>query len=103
MGDNFLFYYKRPKDDSPTGVIQLEGCTVEETPSEEIDRKKCFTLKTASRTWFFQADRQIEMDIWIDCISHVENWWTKDPPNLVRPHGSAPQTVSSENEQQKPK
>lgn len=77
LKDNFLFYYKRPRDDSPTGVIQLEGCSVEETPSEELDRKNCFTLRTPSRTWFFQADRQIEMDIWIDCISHAENWWTQ--------------------------
>ena len=81
LKDNFLFYYKRPRDDSPTGVIQLEHCTVVETPSEESDRKNCFTLRTPSRTWFFQADRQIEMDIWIDCISHAENWWTKESPS----------------------
>jgi len=30
LKDNFLFYYKKPKDDNPTGVIQLEGSTAAE-------------------------------------------------------------------------
>jgi len=71
-----------------SGVIQLEDCTVQETPSEETDRKNCFSLNTSSRVWLFQADRQIEMDIWIDCISHVENWWSRDV--IVTQAGSTP-------------
>jgi len=77
LKDNFLFYYKKPKDDNPTGVVQLEGCTVEEVPNAE-ERKNCFKINTESRVWLLQADRQIEMDIWIDCISNVETWWAKE-------------------------
>ena len=76
MKDDFLFYYKKPKDDNPTGIIHLEDFTVEEVPEEnEKKSNNIFRIITSSRTWLLQADRQIEMDIWIDCIKKAKNWW----------------------------
>ena len=72
-----MFYYKKPKDDNPTGVVQLEGSTAEEIPPND-ERKNCFKIITENRVWLLQADRQIEMDIWIDCLSNAESWWAKD-------------------------
>ena len=75
LKDNFLFYYKRVKDDTPIGVIQLEAGCAEEAAPGEIDKKNCFKLKTRSRVWWLHAERQIEMDIWIECVKNLTSWY----------------------------
>lgn len=99
LKDNFLFYYKRVKDDTPIGVIQLEAGCAEEAAPGEIDKKNCFKLKTKSRVWWLHAERQIEMDIWIECVKNLSSWYDnaqlRQPTVMHLRRGPSPSSQAS--------
>eukprot|EP01094_Clydonella_sp_ATCC50884_P021933 TRINITY_DN4934_c0_g1_i1.p1 TRINITY_DN4934_c0_g1~~TRINITY_DN4934_c0_g1_i1.p1 ORF type:complete len:146 (+),score=40.74 TRINITY_DN4934_c0_g1_i1:316-753(+) len=75
LKDNFLFYYKKQRDDQPLGVIHLDEYKVLQDNDEE--KKHCFQIDTKSRTWHMQADRQVEKDLWMLCISAAVPWYMR--------------------------
>ena len=79
------------KDDYPIGVIQLTRSSAEEAGAGEVDKKNCFKIHTKNRIWWLHAERQIEMDIWIECIRNLTSWYEND--QLKRSSDSKPQPV----------
>jgi hypothetical protein len=62
------------QDEMPIGIICLDNFTVEELPANE-ENKYQFKIDTRNRVWLLQADSQVDMDVWIDCIKHARPWY----------------------------
>jgi PH domain/Calponin homology (CH) domain len=86
LKENFLFYYKSQKDSSkPLGVIHLDEYEVVLAKSEEIKNQKgadketrgrnFFKIITPTRTYFICAERQVDMDLWLDAIKSAPRWY----------------------------
>ena len=46
-----------------------------EYTQEDSEKKNCFKIDTANRVWMLQAERQIDMDIWIENIAQAALWF----------------------------
>lgn len=75
LKDNFLYYFKTPKDSCPNGVILLNDCIISEVSESDIKKKyafsitarKSFTQKTSwkDRVYYFHADNSADMESWM--------------------------------------
>ncbi|KAK7087514.1 sesquipedalian-1-like [Littorina saxatilis] len=68
---NLLFYYEKKVDKEPSGVIILEGCTIEVADLEDTDNY-AFQIAFpggASRTYILSADSQEELEAWMRALS----------------------------------
>eukprot|EP01088_Endostelium_zonatum_P015364 TRINITY_DN3735_c0_g1_i1.p1 TRINITY_DN3735_c0_g1~~TRINITY_DN3735_c0_g1_i1.p1 ORF type:complete len:518 (-),score=190.06 TRINITY_DN3735_c0_g1_i1:142-1695(-) len=89
--DNFLFYYgKGEGGEEPKGVIHLKkGVVVESVAEEDVGKRKfCFRIKDegiegeggggGKREYYICAERQIEMEVWLEVIGNAVPWYEKD-------------------------
>lgn len=65
---NLLFYKERPTDRDLTGVIVLEGCTVQLCESEEQFAFSLVWSEPGLRTYKFAADDQDSQESWIKAL-----------------------------------
>eukprot|EP01103_Thecamoeba_quadrilineata_P000657 TRINITY_DN10569_c0_g1_i1.p1 TRINITY_DN10569_c0_g1~~TRINITY_DN10569_c0_g1_i1.p1 ORF type:complete len:460 (+),score=82.51 TRINITY_DN10569_c0_g1_i1:87-1466(+) len=65
---DYLSYYKSKEDSSPLGILHLYDSVVK--PSTIVDKKFCFEVSTANRTYYMIAETQEEMDKWILSINN---------------------------------
>ncbi|KAL8562584.1 hypothetical protein ACOMHN_045848 [Nucella lapillus] len=68
---NLLFYYDKRGDKEPSGVIVLEGCTIEVADCEDVDNY-AFQISfsgAAMRTYILSADSQEELEAWMRSLS----------------------------------
>ena len=73
-----LSYYRSEQDESPVGVIPLEGCSVN-IGDKSLKRKFLFVVCTRYRNYFLEAADQFEMAGWIESIRfHSEKHEDKD-------------------------
>ena len=69
---NLLFYFEKPADKQPIGVIILENCSVEVSDSDRYAfkiRYQNVNPGASARTYILCANNEIEMETWIRCIS----------------------------------
>lgn len=65
---NLLFYKDRPADRDLTGVIVLEGCTVQLCESEEQFAFSLVWSEPGLRTYKFAAEDQASQESWIKAL-----------------------------------
>nr|XP_046232374.1 sesquipedalian-1-like isoform X2 [Scatophagus argus] len=65
---NLLFYKERPSDRDLTGVIVLEGCTVQLCESEEQFAFSLVWSEPGLRTYKFAAEDQASQESWIKAL-----------------------------------
>lgn len=65
---NLLFYKDRPADRDVTGVIVLEGCTVQLCESEEQFAFSLVWGEPGLRTYKFAAEDQASQESWIKAL-----------------------------------
>ncbi|XP_032358415.1 sesquipedalian-1 isoform X1 [Etheostoma spectabile] len=65
---NLLFYKDRPADRDVTGVIVLEGCTVQLCESEELFAFSLLWAEPGLRTYKFAAEDQASQESWIKAL-----------------------------------
>ncbi|XP_029311643.1 sesquipedalian-1-like [Cottoperca gobio] len=65
---NLLFYKDRPADRDVTGVIVLEGCTVQLCESEEQFAFSLVWSEPGLRTYKFSAEDQASQESWIKAL-----------------------------------
>lgn len=65
---NLLFYKDRPDDRDLTGVIVLEGCTVQLCESEEQFAFALVWSEPGLRTYKFAAEDQESQESWIKAL-----------------------------------
>lgn len=65
---NLLFYKERPTDRDLTGVIVLEGCTVQLCESEEQFAFSLVWSEPGLRTYKFAAEDQDSQESWIKAL-----------------------------------
>ena len=66
---NLLFYFQRPDDSEPTGVIVLENCTVSLSEQEDCYAFELSFGGSGSRTYVLAADTHEEMEDWMRILS----------------------------------
>ena len=54
-------------------MVYLDDYKVEDAASKGLEH--CFSITTPSRVWYMQADRQIDMDIWMECLRNALPWY----------------------------
>ena len=70
MKGNLLFYFDKPGDKEPNGVIILEGHTVELAPTgDEFTFHITFNCSNSSRKYIIQAENQRIMEDWMKVIT----------------------------------
>lgn len=77
---NLLFYFEKPGDRVPSGVIILEGYTVElaETAgAETYTFQIVFHGGVNARKYILQAESHPVMDDWMKCITHASYEYMK--------------------------
>lgn len=77
---NMLFYYERKQDREPSGLLVLEGCGVQASPTEKHGFEVCFDGGGTSgatggvsgpKSYVMIADDDEEMQSWMRAISHA--------------------------------
>ena len=66
---NLLFYFERPDDSEPAGVIVLENCIVSVSEHEDQYAFELSFGGFGSRTYVLAADTQEEMEDWMRVLS----------------------------------
>jgi len=69
---NLLFYFEKPGDKQPLGIIILENCSVEVSDTDRFSfciRYQSVTTSTQPRTYILSADNESDMEKWIRSIS----------------------------------
>ena len=66
---NLLFYFEKKQDKEPIGVVVLESCSVQASPSEKHGFEISFD-GPGTRTYVLLADNDDDMQSWMRAISH---------------------------------
>ena len=66
---NLLFYFDKPEEREPTGVIIIEGCTVELAEMTDAFTFELVFPGAASRTYVLAASTQEDMESWMKAIT----------------------------------
>lgn len=66
---NLLFYFDKPSDREPLGVIVLQNCVVQLSENEEAYAFELDFEGTSARTYVLAADTQDEMEDWMRAVT----------------------------------
>ncbi|XP_014240320.1 sesquipedalian-1-like isoform X2 [Cimex lectularius] len=66
---NLLFYFEKKTDKEPTGVVILEGCTIELAEGEGQFGFKIVFHGQGNRTYVLDADSQESMEQWMKSLA----------------------------------
>jgi len=66
---NLLFYFERQSDKEPSGVIILEGCTVELAENPDSFTFELVFQGSGSRTYILSAETQEDMESWMKFVT----------------------------------
>lgn len=66
---NLLFYFEKPADREPLGVIIIQDCTIEIAENEDAYAFELDFEGVGSRTYVLAADNQEEMEDWIRALT----------------------------------
>jgi len=68
LKNNQLSYYKQKDESTPLDSIPLNDCTCCYASFYETKKRCCLKIITARRTWYFAADTDEEIGLWLEAL-----------------------------------